>query len=93
MYGILRFGVIFTPEIAQCPLGDLTFKVHTPHYIYSSALVKVLWDICNRISTPALICPVSASMSLLFPCASKRSIQNRLSVSWRNPSSIENSGS
>jgi hypothetical protein len=26
-------------EIAQFPLGDLTFKVHYPHYIYSSALV------------------------------------------------------
>ena len=41
-----------TPEIAQFQLGDLTFNVHTPHYIYSSALVKVLWDICSTISTP-----------------------------------------
>jgi hypothetical protein len=23
--GILRFGVVSTPEIAQCPLGDLNF--------------------------------------------------------------------
>ena len=32
-----------TTGIAQFALGDLTFKVHYPHYIYSSALVKVLW--------------------------------------------------
>jgi hypothetical protein len=32
-----------TTEIAQFQLGDLTFKVPYPHYIYSSALVKVLW--------------------------------------------------
>jgi len=31
-----------TPEIAQFLLGDLTFKVHYPHCIYSSALVKQL---------------------------------------------------
>jgi hypothetical protein len=44
MYGILRFGVIFTPGIAQLPLGDLTFNPLTHHCLYSSALVKVLWD-------------------------------------------------
>jgi len=33
-----------TTEVAQFALGDLTFKVHYPHYIYSSALVKVLQD-------------------------------------------------
>ena len=38
-------------EIAQFELGDLTFKVPTPHYIYSSALVKVLWDIGKAILT------------------------------------------
>ena len=70
-----------TTEIAQFALGDLTFKVHYLHYIYSSALVKVLWDICSTISTPVLICPVSSSISQLFSCASKRSIQNRLSAS------------
>jgi hypothetical protein len=52
-------------EIAQFQLGDLTFKVHTPHYIYSSALVKVLWDICNWISTMLRMCPVSGTMSRL----------------------------
>ena len=35
-------GVVFTPEVAQCPLGDLAFKVHPLHCTYSSALVKVL---------------------------------------------------
>lgn len=80
-------------EIAQCPLGDLTFKVHTPHYIYSFALVKILWDIGSTISTPVLVCPVSAFMPQLFSCASKRSIQNRLSASWPIPSRIEKSGS
>jgi hypothetical protein len=54
-----------TTEIAQFQLGDLTFKVHTPHYIYSSALVKVLWDICNWISTMLRMCPVSGTMSRL----------------------------
>ena len=42
MDGILRFGVVFTPEIAQFPLGDLNFKVQTPHYKYSSVLVKYI---------------------------------------------------
>ena len=37
-----------TTEIAQFQLGDLTFKVHTPHYIYSSALVKVFWLMFGR---------------------------------------------
>ncbi len=42
-------------EIAQFQLGDLTFKVQYPHYIYSSALVKVLWDICiSRANHKAL---------------------------------------
>ena len=36
----MRLG--FATEIAQCPLGDLTFKVHTPHCIYPSVLVKEL---------------------------------------------------
>ena len=36
----LATGVNFTPEIAQFELGDLTFKVQYPHYIYSYALVK-----------------------------------------------------
>ncbi len=63
-----------TTEIAQCPLGDLTFKVQYPHYIYSSALVKVLWDTCSSISTPVLTCPVSSSMPHVFPLVSKRSI-------------------
>ena len=31
-YGILRFGVVSTPEIAQPPLGALAFKVHTLHW-------------------------------------------------------------
>ena len=38
-------------EIAQFALGDLTFKVHYPHYIYSSALVKVLRDTGRAILT------------------------------------------
>ncbi len=63
-------------EIAQFQLGDLTFKVHFPHYIYSSALVKVLWDICSTISTPVLTCPKSSSMSQLSSDASNRSILN-----------------
>ena len=62
----LTTGVNITPEIAQFALGDLTFKVHYPHYIYSSALVKVLWDICSTISTLVLICPESACMSHVF---------------------------
>ena len=78
-----------TTEIAQFQLGDLTFKVHTPHYIYSSALVKVLWDICSTISTPVLTCPVSSSMPQLSSGVTKLSIQNRLSASWRIPSRIE----
>jgi hypothetical protein len=57
--------MLATPEIAQFKLGDLAFKVHTPHYVSSSALVKVLWDICSTISTPVLVCPVSASKSQL----------------------------
>jgi hypothetical protein len=63
MCGILRFGVVSTPEIAQCPLGDLTFKVHYPHYIYSSALVKVLWDTGKAILTSVTFCPISSFMS------------------------------
>ena len=43
MYGILRFGVEITPEIAQFPLGDLALKVQYPHFTYSSDLVKTLW--------------------------------------------------
>ena len=31
-------------ENAQLLLGDLTFNPVIPHCIYSSALVKVLWD-------------------------------------------------
>ena len=85
--------MISTPEIAQFQLGDLTFKVHYPHYVYSSALVKVLWDICSTISTPVLTCPISSSMSQLSSDASNRSIQNRLLLSWRIPSRIEKSGS
>jgi hypothetical protein len=46
-----------TTEIAQFALGDLTFKVHYPHYIYSSALVKVLWDTGRAILTTTPICP------------------------------------
>ena len=94
----LTTGVVSTPEIAQFALGDLTFKVHTPHYIYSSALVKVLQDkvlsdICSTISTPVLTCPVSSSTSQLSSGVTKLSIQNRLSASWRKPSRIEKSGS
>jgi hypothetical protein len=55
--------VISTPEIAQFALGDLAFKVHYPHNIYSSALVKVLWDIVNTILTSVCICPKSSHMS------------------------------
>jgi hypothetical protein len=58
-----------TPEIAQFALGDLTFKVHTPHYIYSSALVKVLWDIGKAILTSVTICPKSSLMSAISSCA------------------------
>jgi hypothetical protein len=47
-----------TTEIAQFQLGDLTFKVHTPHYIYSSALVKVLWDICTHSYYKQDQCPI-----------------------------------
>jgi ketopantoate reductase len=74
-----------TTEIAQFALGDLSFKVHYPHYIYSYALVKVLWDICSTISTQVLSCPLSSSMSQLSFRASIRSIQNRLSASGRIP--------
>jgi hypothetical protein len=63
------------------------------HYMYSSALVKVLWDIGNRISTPVLSCPVSSSTSQLSTGITKLFIQNRLSASWRKPSRIEKSGS
>jgi len=75
MYGILRFGVIFTPEIAQRELGDLTFKVHTPHYIYSSALDKVLWDIGKAILTSVAICPESSHVSTISLSAPRSLIQ------------------
>lgn len=42
MCGILRFGVIFTPEIAQFALGDIAFKVRSSHCTYSSMLVMAL---------------------------------------------------
>jgi hypothetical protein len=73
-----------TTEIAQFALGDLTFKVHYPHYIYSSALVKVLWDICSMISTLALTCPISSFMSQLLSGASNGSIKN---PKWVKPPS------
>ena len=50
MYGILRFGVVSTPEIAQFPLGDLAFNVHTPHFTRSFAIVKTLWRMCKIAS-------------------------------------------
>jgi hypothetical protein len=53
--------VNFTPEIAQCPLGDLAFKVHTLHCPYSSTIVKTLWDAGQAILTSVAIC------SLIFP--------------------------
>jgi len=65
-------------EIAQFRLGDLTFKSLIHHCIYSSAIVKVLWDTGGKISTPVLICPISSSMPQLSSCASNRSIQNCL---------------
>ena len=45
MYEILPFGVghtsmLATPDIAQCPLGDLAFKVEYRHFTHSSALVN-----------------------------------------------------
>jgi len=46
-----------TTEIAQFALGDLAFKVHYPHYIYSSAIVKVLWDTGKAILTFIPSCP------------------------------------
>ena len=82
-----------TTEIAQCQLGDLTFKVHTLHCTYSSTIVKTLWDICSTISTPVLTCPVSSSTSQLSSSVTKLSIQNRLSSSGRKPSRIEKRGS
>jgi hypothetical protein len=57
MYGILRFGVVSTPEIAQFKLGDLAFRVHTLDCTYSSTLVKVLWDTGKAILTPIAVCP------------------------------------
>ncbi len=45
--------------------------------------VLVLSGICNTISTSVLICPISASMSQSFSCASIHSIQNRLPPSSR----------
>jgi len=39
------------PEIAQFPLGDLTFKVQYSHFTYSSDIVKTLWDKGFRSST------------------------------------------
>jgi hypothetical protein len=65
-----------TTEIAQFQLGDLTFKVHTPHYILLCSRqgiarqVLVLSDIGSTISTPVLKCPVSTAMSQLFFFAS-----------------------
>jgi hypothetical protein len=41
----LTTGVNFTPEIAQCQLGDLIFKVQYSQFNYSSDIVKTLWDI------------------------------------------------
>jgi hypothetical protein len=78
MYKGSATGVISTPEIAQCPLGDLAFKVRYPHCTYSSFFVNTLWDIGNWISTPVLFCPVSASTSQLFLCVTNPSIQKRL---------------
>ena len=57
-------------QIALFPLGDLAFKVHYPHCIYSSAIVKVLWDTGKAILTSAPSCPNSSIMSHLFACAS-----------------------
>jgi hypothetical protein len=57
MYGILRLGVghasiLATPEIAQFALGDLTFKVHNPHWTKrfaqkSSSLKLILRHTCD----------------------------------------------
>jgi hypothetical protein len=52
-----------TTVIAQFQLGDHIFKVHYPHYIYSSALVKTLWDIPIEILTMIPICLLSFSLS------------------------------
>ena len=80
MYGILRFGVVSTPEIAQCPLGDLAFKVHTLHCTYSSTIVKTLWDIGRAILTSVAICPKSSPVSTIFPSTPCSLIQYRQSV-------------
>jgi hypothetical protein len=93
-------GMHFKSEIAQFPLGDLAFKVQYSNFSYSSVLVKelarqvhVLSDTGRAILTPVLICPISSSMPQLSSCASNRSIQNRLSASWCNPSRIEKNDS
>jgi hypothetical protein len=82
-----------TTEIAQFQLGDLTFNVRYSHFTCSAVFVKKLWDIGNWISTLVLICPVSASMSRLFPCVTKSSIQKRLFSSSRKSPIIEKSDS
>jgi len=51
--------------------------------MYSSTLVKVLWDTERAILTSVAICPNSFSMPQLSSGSSNRSIQNRLSISWR----------
>jgi hypothetical protein len=57
MYGILCFGVVSTPEIAQCLLGNLAFKVHTPLFIYSSAPVPYPPSCHSFHLTPPIVLP------------------------------------
>jgi hypothetical protein len=63
-----------TTEIAQFQLGDLTLKVHTPHYIYSSALVKVLQDKVLSVTGKAIL--TVAPLCLIFTLLSQLYFSN-----------------
>jgi hypothetical protein len=59
-----------THEIAQCPLGDLTFKVRYSHFTCSAVFVKKLWDIGTHLFGICLyVTCVPFWLIMLFPVA------------------------